>query len=381
MAVFLYWLGVSILFYQFFLYPLLLFFLSKLGLQKKVKLGDGYFPSVSLIITAYNEEKIIRSKLENSLALDYPKELLEIIVVSDCSTDQTDKIVKEYAVKGIKFLRVEPRGGKTNAQNQAVRMAAGEVICFSDANSMWEKNAVRRLVASFIDPKVAYVCGQLRYYKDNNLTRRSEGLYWGYEMLLRRLESALYSVTAGNGAIYAIRRKEFEEINPFYSHDLYYPQLVVGKGKLALYAQEAIAYEKSGANVKDEFSRRVRMFGRTWLGLIKEKGMVNPVKHGFLYSLMFFSHRLLRYILPFLLVLVFIAGWLAAAGGGWYLAGFLIQLGFYLLAILGFMGFRAKAFFFPMYFTMFAAASLWGLIRLMQGKVKPYWEQAASTRN
>lgn len=196
----------------------------------------------------------------------------------------------------------------------------------------------------------------------------------------RILRSHKDTLHGGNGGIYAIRREDFLEIDPFYSHDLYYPQLMVRRGRLALYAKNAIAEEKSSDNIGDELKRRVRMMGRTWLGILRERCMFRLFKQKKIYSLMFFSHRFLRYLLPFWLLLIFISNWVLAVGSDWYLFSFLLQLIFYFLACLGFLSFKGKLFFVPLYLSMFAVASLWGLARVIRGKVKPYWEQAASTR-
>lgn len=378
-AVCIYWFTVVLLFYVFMFYPFLLVLFSRFLPRLSLMSSKNFCPSVSLIIAAYNEEKMIAAKLENTFRLSYPAKLVEIIVASDCSTDQTEELVRGH--EGIKLCAVRPRGGKTNAQNQAAKLAGNEIICFSDANSLWQKDALMKLVQMFADPRVAYVCGQLKYYSQTgNNTRVSEGLYWRYELVLRALESRIYSVTGGNGGIYAIRREEFVEIDPFYSHDLYYPQLVVKKGRLALYAKEAVAWEKSGDNIRDEFSRRVRMLGRTWLGMFREPEIFNLFKRKGVYTLMFFTHRFLRYLLPFWLIMVFSANWLLAVGGGWYLVSFLFQLSFYFSACLGLLGFKGKIFFFPLYLTMFAIASLLGLSNVVRGRIKPYWEQSASTR-
>lgn len=196
LALVFYWLGMGLLVYTFLLYPLLLLFLWRFSFYPDLIIQSGFCPPVSLIIAAYNEENVIRAKLDNCLNLDYPQEKLEIIVASDCSDDRTDQLVREYEAKGVKLCTIRPRGGKTNAQNRAVEMATNEILCFSDANSFWKDNALKELVRYFTDPRVAYVCGRLSYCTDpGNDTRTSEGMYWNYELKLRELEAEIYSVT------------------------------------------------------------------------------------------------------------------------------------------------------------------------------------------
>src|SRR3978361_73592 len=219
-------------------------------------------PTVALVIAAHNEEDVIEAKLENALALDYPREKLRIIVASDASNDRTDELVRAYADRGVE-LSVCPRGGKVNAQNVTVRALDSEIFAFSDANCAWEPNALTRLVRVFGDEKVAYVCGRLRLQTPEGTNQ--EGLYWRYELWLRAQESRMHSVTGGNGSIYAVRRESYEEVAPGFGHALSFPYLMVKRGKRAVYVPDAVASEKMTTDLEDEFHRKVRMFGHCWV--------------------------------------------------------------------------------------------------------------------
>ena len=248
-------------------------------------------PTVSIIVAAHDEEAVIRRRVENLLVLDYPPERVEIVVASDASADQTDETVRELerAERRVRLLPC-PRGGKVNAQNLAVRRTTGEIVAFSDANATWAPDALRRLVRSFADPDVAYVCGRLRL-EDPDGTNR-EGSYWRFEMWLRRQESLLGSITGGNGSIYALRRADYVEVDPRFGHDLALPYLMVQRGRRAVYEGEADAFEKPSRDLEDEYRRKVRMFEHCWLILLRGR-MLEDVDRTYLVELV--SHRVLRY--------------------------------------------------------------------------------------
>src|SRR5207302_233330 len=187
---------------------------------------------------------------------------LEVVVASDASTDGTDEIVEDVAAgePRLRLLRC-PRAGKVAAQNIAVEQTSGEIVAFSDANSIWNRDALRRLVSNFADPDVAYVCGRLSLERTNGANR--EGVYWRYELWLREQESNLGSITAGNGAIYAVRRSDYVLEHRF-GHDLGFPYLMVQRGRRAVYDPEAVAVERPAEEPEDEFGRKVRIHARVW---------------------------------------------------------------------------------------------------------------------
>jgi len=279
---------------------------------------DAELPSVSLIVAAYREEAVIAAKVANALALDYPRERLELIVCCDGSPDATAQRAREAGADVVLEL---PRGGKVRAQDAGVARARGELVAFSDANASWEPDALRALVAPFADERVGYVCGQVRFLDPDGTNQ--EGLYWRYELALRALESRLRSVTAGNGAIYATRRASYIEVDPIMGHDLSFPFNMVKRGWRAVYAPAARASEKMVPSIEGEFARKRRMMGHGW-PIVLRGGMLSPRGYGPLYALMIVSHRLLRYGSPFLHVLALAANVaLVAAGAG---AGYLVTL-------------------------------------------------------
>src|SRR5438105_13076154 len=251
----------------------------------------GLTPRVTVIVAAFDEERVIERRLENLLALDYPPELVEVVVASDASGDRTDELVEAFAAREprVRLVRA-PRGGKVAAQDLAVRETSGEIVAFSDANATWAAPALRKLVRNFADPEVAYVCGQLRLESADGTNR--EGAYWRYELALRESESALGSITGGNGSIYAVRREDYVEVDPRFGHDLSFPYLMVQRGRRAVYEPEAVAFEKPARDVEDEYRRKVRMFAHCWL-IVLEGRMLSGLDPVYLSEIV--SHRLLRY--------------------------------------------------------------------------------------
>ncbi|MGI8594665.1 MAG: glycosyltransferase family 2 protein [Solirubrobacteraceae bacterium] len=251
-------------------------------------------PDVSLVVAAHNEEAVVAEKVRNALALDHPRERLEVVVSSDGSSDGTAQAAREAGADVVLELL---RGGKVRAQDAGVARARGEIVAFSDANATWEPDALAELLAPFGDPEVGYVCGQVRFVNDGGTNQ--EGLYWRYEMWVRELESRLASVTAGNGAIYATRREAYIEVDPIMGHDLSFPFNLVKRGWRAVYAPRARATERMVPSIQGEFARKRRMMSHTW-PIVLRGGLIDPRGYGALYAAMIFSHRVLRYLTPFL---------------------------------------------------------------------------------
>ncbi|MDQ3875435.1 MAG: glycosyltransferase family 2 protein, partial [Actinomycetota bacterium] len=283
---------------------------------------DDVEPSVTLVVAAHDEEEVIERRLENLLELEYPPERLEIVVASDASTDRTDEIVEAVAAREprLRLLRC-PRGGKVAAQNLAVRDARGEILAFSDANATWAPDGLRQLVRSFADPEVAYVMGRVRLLPAEGTNR--EGLYWRYETWLRVQESLMSSVTGGYGAIYAVRRSDYVDVDPRFGHDLALPYLMVQRGRRAVYEPEAVAFEKPSRDLEDEYRRKVRMFEHAWLMLFEGR-MLRDVPP--LYAVEVVSHRHLRYGSGVLHLALLAASVVLAPRGGVYRVGLGAQL-------------------------------------------------------
>jgi len=248
-------------------------------------------PRVTVIVAAHDEETVIGRRVENLLALDYPAELVDVVVASDASSDETDRIVEGIAARDPRVRLLPcPRGGKVSAQNRAVRGTDAEIVAFSDANAAWAPDTLRRLVRSFADPDVAYVCGRLQLQRPDGTNL--EGTYWRYEVWLREQESQLGSITGGNGAVYAVRRSDYVEVDPRFGHDLSLPYVTVQRGRRAVYEKDALAFEKPSRDLEDEYHRKVRMFEHCWLILLHGR-MLRDLDSTYLTEIV--SHRVLRY--------------------------------------------------------------------------------------
>jgi cellulose synthase/poly-beta-1,6-N-acetylglucosamine synthase-like glycosyltransferase len=374
MLAFLFWLSTGLIVYMHLGYPLVLRLL--LVLRRRPTLEPGVWdelPRVSLIVAAYNEEEVIEAKVANALALDYPRERLELIVASDGSADAT---AERARAAGADVVLELPRAGKVAAQNAAAEKATGEVLAFSDANSVWAPDALCHLVEPFADPVVAYACGQVRFLdaEGGNL----EGVYWRYEMRVREMESGLAGVTAGNGAIYAVRAEAYIPLPPSGSHDLSFPFALAKRSLRSLYVPWASAEEKMTPTLEGEFARKRRMMVGLWDIVIGER-MISPRGYTPLYALELLSHRLLRYLSPFLHLLAFVTNLALLDHGGVYVITYGLQLALIAAAILGGQ-FHAAPFRIARYYalsTLSIAAGLWD--RFRHGSPGT-WEKAPGTR-
>jgi len=320
-------------------------------------------PTVAVIVAAYNEAAVIERRVENLRALDYPADRLQIVVTSDASTDDTDRLA---AAAGARVVG-NPRGGKVAAQDNAVRQTESEIVAFSDANCTWAPDALRKLVRSFADPDVAYVCGRLNVQADDG--RNKEGVYWRYELALRGDESRLDSVTGGNGSIYAVRRADYVEVDPRFGHDLALPYVMVQRGRRAVYEPEANAYEKATPTTEDEYRRKVRMFEHCWAIVIEGK-MLRRLRPVYLVETV--SHRHLRYATgP--LHLVALAANIALVGHGVvYSVALGLQLGVLVAALLGVA--------LPRYYVLVTWATVAALWNYARRGVATTWDVAEGTR-
>ncbi|WP_379810114.1 glycosyltransferase [Halolamina salifodinae] len=295
-------------------------------------------PTVSLVIAAYNEEEIIAEKIENSLDIDYPSEKLEIIVFSDASSDKTDEIVSSYCTDGVKLRRIEGRVGKTECQNIVVRELDSEIVVFSDANSMYESDAILELIRAF-EPGVGCVVGELRYGDDGNV--EGESIYWQYERLIKRFESQFGSVTTANGSIYAVRASAYVPLAREAISDFAEPLSLIENGHRVAYVSSAIAREQTGESTESELSRRIRIVTRSWNTLFDHLELLNVLQYP-LFGFKLLSHKVLRWLSPVFLSCMFVASVALAVvtHGPLYplLVGF--QILFYCCAVVGALGDR-----------------------------------------
>jgi cellulose synthase/poly-beta-1,6-N-acetylglucosamine synthase-like glycosyltransferase len=370
----LFWICAGLIVYTHLGYPLVL--RALISLRRHPTLHPGTReepPRVSLIVAAFDEEEVIAAKVANTLALDYPRERLELIVASDGSADAT---VERARAAGADLVLDLPRGGKVAAQNAAAERASGEILAFSDANSVWAPDALRHLVEPFADPAVAYACGQVRFLdpQGGNL----EGSYWRYEMAVREMESGLAGVTAGNGAIYAARAADYIPLPPAGSHDLSLPFLLAKRRKRSLYVPWAAAEEKMVPTLEGELARKRRMMVGIW-DIVAGEGMLSPRGYSPLYAFEIASHRLLRYATPFLHVLAFAAN-LALLGKGWvYAVTLAAQLGVLLGALLG-RRLPSAPLRICRYYVMTTASIALGLWDRLRHGAPGTWSKAEGTR-
>jgi cellulose synthase/poly-beta-1,6-N-acetylglucosamine synthase-like glycosyltransferase len=357
----LFWASLAGLLWTHVVYPAVLAFVARVA-ARPVRSGEAT-PSVTVIIAAHDEETVIERRIANLLALDYPRDRFEVVVTSDASTDRTEELA---AVAGARVIR-NPRGGKVAAQDRAVRETESELVAFSDANATWAPDALRRLVAPFADPAVAYVCGQLKLQAADGSNR--EGLYWRYEMAVRDAESRLAGVTGGNGSIYAVRRSDYVEVDPRFGHDLSLPYLMVQRGRRAVYAPDAHAFEKPTPTNETEYRRKVRMFEHCWLIVLRGK-MLRRQRADYLVELV--SHRHLRYASG-ILHLVLLGTSLALVTHGWvYDAVLAAQLLLLASAAAG-VGIAR-------YYVLVSWATVVALWNYLRRGVPATWEAAEGTR-
>jgi cellulose synthase/poly-beta-1,6-N-acetylglucosamine synthase-like glycosyltransferase len=340
----------------------------------------GVLPSLSVIVAAHDEQSVIAAKVENALALDYPRELLQLIVACDGCSDATARRAREAGADAVLEL---PRGGKIRAQDAAVRGARGEIVAFSDANALWEPDAARALVGAFDgDRSVGYACGQVRFLqaaRGENATNQ-EGLYWRYEMAVRSLESRLRSITAGNGAIYATRREAYLEVDPIMGHDLSFPFNMVKRGWRAVYVPAARASEKMVPSIEGEFARKRRMMSHAW-PIVLRGGMLSPRGYGLGYGLMILSHRILRYATPALHAVALVANLLLVLDGAGALYAVTLALQIALLAAAGLGGVvRARPLLLARYYVLTTTSLAAGLWDWLRHGTDASWEVAEGTR-
>jgi cellulose synthase/poly-beta-1,6-N-acetylglucosamine synthase-like glycosyltransferase len=375
-AAILFWLSAGLLVYTHLGYPVLLAFVVRTrnpDQRRTVPQGTVELPTVSLIVPAYDEEEVIAGKIANALALDYPRDRLQVIVASDGSTDRTVELAR---AAGAGLVLELPPGGKVAALNAAAEQAAGEVLAFSDANSVWARDALRRLVAPFADRGVGYVCGQVRFVDEagDNL----EGAYWRYEMAVREMESALAGVTAGNGAIYAVRRDAYLPLAASGSHDLSFPFLLAKRRLRSLYAPDARASEKMVPTLGGELARKRRMMVGLW-DIVVGEGMASPRGYPPLYAFELASHRLLRYLSPLLHLVAFVANALLLGDGWVYDLLFAGQLALLAAALLA-RAVPLTPFRIARYYVETTASIALGLWDRMRHGASGRWQKAAGTR-
>jgi poly-beta-1,6-N-acetyl-D-glucosamine synthase len=374
-----FWVSAAILGYTYLGYPLLIALLARMKPHRINNSQDSKLPKVSLIVAAHNEEKVIDQKIQNSLALDYPQELLSIIIVSDGSTDRTDEIINGFISNSkIKFLHYEPRKGKAHALNFGAANSDGEIIVFSDANIWYEPGSIKKLVRNFSDPSVGCVCGKVLLKKpEGSLEPLGEGAYMKYERFIHENESRFHTMIGTDGAMYAIRRELFRPLpEDAIVDDFIIAMQVLEKNCRIVYEPEAIGYEEAASSVSQEFKRKVRMIAGGFQSMKVLKDALNPWRHpGVLFH--FVSHKFLRWVAPVFMAALLFSNLLLLSTLP-YSITLGLQIAFYAFAVAGSFGesLRNRVFFyFPYYFCSMNLAASIGMKRFLLGQQTVKWEK------
>jgi len=367
--------SLATLIYMYAGYPALVWALARvMGREPRRR---AITPTVSLLIPSYNEEAHIETKLRNSLALDYPRQRLEIVVASDGSTDHTNAIVRRYHDHGVRLLAMRDHVGKSVMLARAISMVGGDVVVFSDASSELESGALRQLVKNFADPRVGCVCGLYRLKGQGDWRAQGEGWYWRYETFLKYQESRLHSILGAHGAFYAIRRALFPHLEPSTINDDYLiPMRIVAQGLRAVYDPRAVAWEREAASVRGEFARRRRIAVGNCQQIATLLPLLNPFRGWVAFC--FFSHKVLRTVAPLVMIAMAVSSawlpvplrWVAVLG----------QSAFYGSAWAGYWchrrGRMIRWLSAPLYFCLGNLAMLEGLLKYCFSRQRLVWERA-----
>jgi biofilm PGA synthesis N-glycosyltransferase PgaC len=372
------------LFYTYIGYGILLFFLVKIKLffTEKQSLSVNSLPSITLLVSAYNEERHITEKINNSLGLDYPKDKIQFLFVTDGSMDNTPEIVSRY--KQIQLMHQPQRQGKIMAVQRAMSEVTGEIVVFTDTNSLLNKEALKNIVRHFVNEKVGVVSGEKRilYRKADEAAGAGEGFYWKYESKLKKWDDELYSVMGAAGELFAIRTDLYEPVpKDSLIEDFYMSFKIVEKGYKIAYEPNAYAMEEPSASVKEELKRKVRIAAGGIQSIVRLKELLNPFKYGVI-TFQYISHRVLRWTLaPLALPVIFFFNIMLWDHGLLYQAILVNQIFFYISALLGFFlekkKIRLKLLFIPYYFCMMNYAVYAGFMRYIRGSQSVLWEKAA----
>ncbi|MDX1415150.1 MAG: glycosyltransferase family 2 protein [Candidatus Promineifilaceae bacterium] len=372
----LFWSSIGLILYSYFLFPFLTFLRGKF--RQQPYRSQDITPKVSMIIAAYNEAEGIGAKLDNILSLDYPQECLEVVVASDGSNDGTDEIVRGYAAQRVRLLSL-PRQGKAPALNSAVAASTGEILVFSDANSMYAPDAIRAIVRPFADPEVGGVAGNQVYLEEEQKDATSgEKSYWMFDRKLKQSQSQAGNAISATGAIYAIRRSLFQTVPDGVTDDFVTSTRVILQGYRLVFAPDAIAYEPIAKSSSRELGRKERVITRGLRSVWTNRALLNPLRYGY-YSVQVFSHKILRRLAVFPLIALFLVSPLLWWRGSIYRLAALAQFMFYGFALIGALfddtriG-RQKQFALPFFFCLVNLASLRAALNIMRGQRIDRWE-------
>lgn len=374
----LFWVSLALLIYVYVGYPVLLAVLGRLRRRSARDRDGDALPSVCLIVSAHNEEDVIRQKIENSMALQYDGRL-SIVVASDGSSDRTETIAREYHDHGIELLHWPVRRGKSAVLNDVIRVRREDVIVFTDANSLFAPDAIARLAGPLRTPSVGCVVGELKYARDASTVGQGESLYWRYESHVKELESRLGSVLVANGSIFAARRTLVRELFDDVANDFQIPFDVANQGAAVVYEPAAVALERSAELWEEEFGRKVRIVLRGITGFARLNARIRGLR-----AWQFVSHKLLRWSVGPILIVLLASSLALAPHSPWIAGFFVLQMAAYVAALAGWSARRRqnvpRLLYVPFYFTMVNGAAMVALCRFVAGRRQATWEKAASTR-
>ncbi len=371
-----FWLSIVALIYTYIGYPIFVYLVSVLFNRKIRK--SPIEPNVTILITAYNEGRDIREKLENTLKIDYPKEKLEILVASDGSTDDTDEIVGAFADRGVVLFRQEGRVGKTVTQNNAVEKSKGEIVLFSDATAMYEPGVLRAMLPNFADETVGCVAGKLNYV-DSTESGIGKGAksYWNYETFIKENESRACSLIGASGCLYAVRKSAYIPMYPEACSDFLIATVLYEQGLRTVYEPNAICTEETNRRTDKEMRMRIRVIAQTFTDLWRNRSMMNPFKSGF-YAIELISHKLFRYSVPIFLIVAYFSSLALWFTSEIFELAFAVQTAFYVIALVAWLleksGKPIRFLAIPLYFVLTNAASLIGFYQFLRGERYAHWE-------
>jgi len=369
----LFWISAAVLCYIYFGYPLLLWIWAAL-FPRPVRASE-YFPSVSILLSAFNEEKVIAKKMENLLSLDYPVEKLEVLVGSDGSTDHTAAILAEYKGEKVAVVALSERGGKPRMLNLLSQQAGGEILVFTDARQKIDREAIRYLVRNFSDPEIGCVSGELMLEGTNGAVAKGLGFYWRYEKFIRSRESQVDSVMGATGALYAVRRSLYLPLpEETILDDLYLPMQAVSKGYRTLFEGKAWVYDDASSTPRQEYERKVRTLAGNYQSFVQLSSLLNPFQSRV--ALQFISHKLLRVLAPFFLIALFLSN-VSLLHHPLCRIFFMLQIAFYGCATLGAVAPQKarRLFSQPYVFCLLNVSALAGLYRYLKKQQQVTWQK------
>ncbi len=378
--VLLFWLSIGLIVYTYALYPIILLVWYRL-LSNKPAVPADYLPTVSLLIAAHNEESTIEAKIQNVLDIDYPVDKIEVLIGLDGCTDTTLQILEKHTYSHIKVIEFTERRGKSAVINDLAGRAENDILVFSDANTTYNRETVRKLVRNFKNAKIGGVCGKLRLIPYNrNASSVGESVYWQYENMIKHMEGTIHTTIGATGAIYAIRRPLYRNlpVDKIVMDDFLIPLAVVDQGARVVYDDEAGGYEKTTGTMQHEFSRKVRIGTANFVGLNEIKHLLSPRWKFVAFAL--WSHKVIRWIVPMLMLLGLAAniGLVLISPPAIYTVFLFLQIVFYGLAVIGYMFDRFNvslgAFGYPFFFVSMHYALLLGFIKFLQNKKQPMWK-------